>query len=351
MHRFLLPLLAAGALVASTGCDDAAPDPTDDFEAGPTLENVALDVITATYSDLRAEADALLAATEALQASPTEATLAVAREQWRATRAPWEQSEGFLFGPVDTAALDPSLDSWPVNETDLNAVLASGDALTPAYVAGLEATLRGFHTVEYLLFGTDGTKPASALTARELEYLVATATVLRDDTAALERAWLPSGEAYAVELIEAGEPGSLYISQRDAVQELVDGMVTIADEVGSGKMGGPFGDQSTLEEESRFSDNSLADFGDNIRSIRHVYTGDYAGASGEGVDVPVAERDAALDTRVKAEIDAAIAAIESIPVPFGEAIFSHRTEVQAAIDAVLTLGDTLEGPVTAALQN
>jgi putative iron-regulated protein len=350
MPRVYLALLTA-ALIALVGCDDAEPDPTDDFEAGPTLENVASDVITATYTDLRTEADALLAAVEALQATTTEASLDAARARWRAARAPWEQSEGFLFGPVDTEGLDPSLDSWPVNEQDLNAVLASGDALTPAYVAGLEATLGGFHTVEYLLFGTDGAKPASAFTARELAYLVAATTVLRDDAAALETAWLPSGEAFATELVEAGQAGSVYVSQRAAVLELVEGMVTIADEVGSGKMGGPFGDQSTLEEESRFSDNSLADFADNIRSVHHVYTGDLAGATGPGVDALVAERDAALDARVKVETDAAIAAIEAIPVPFGEAIFSHPTEVQAAIDAVLRLGDTLEGPVTAALQN
>ena len=349
MNRFLL--LSAVAALALAGCDDAEVIPTDTFEAGPTLENVALDVITATYTDLRAEADALLDAAEALQAAPSPSNLDAARDQWRATRSPWEQAEGFLFGPVDTEGLDPSLDSWPVNQTDLEAVLASGSALTPSYVAGLEATLRGFHTVEYLLFGTDGTKPASALTDRELEYLVAATTVLRDDAAALESAWLPSGEAFAVALMDAGEAGSLYVSQRAAVQELVEGMAGIADEVGSGKMGGPFGDQSVLEVESRFSANSLADFADNIRSISHVYTGDYAANAGAGVDALVRERDADLDARVEAEIAAAIDAIEAIPVPFREAIFSHPDAVQAAIDAVLALGDTLEGPVTALLQN
>ena len=350
MPRSLLPLLAAGALVFFAGCDDASPTPDGTFEAGPTLENVAYDVITATYADLHAEAGALLDAAEALQASPTEANLDAARAQWRATRTPWEQSEGFLFGPVDTAGLDPSMDSWPVNQTDLDAVLASGDALTPSYVAGLEATLRGFHTIEYLLFGADGEKPAGALTARELEYLVAAAAVLRDDTAELERAWQPSGGDFAAKLVQAGEAGSPYVSPRAAAQELVDGMAGIADEVASGKMGGPFSDQDVLHVESRFSANSLADFADNIRSIQHVYTGDYGGNTGPGVDALVGARDADLDARVKAEIDAAIAAIEAIPVPFREAIFSHPDAVQAAIDAVLALGDTLEGPVAAALR-
>ena len=53
---------------------------------------------------------------------------------WVAARVPWEQSEGFLFGPVDTFGYDPAMDSWPVNRTDLDAVLASGQAFTPEYI-------------------------------------------------------------------------------------------------------------------------------------------------------------------------------------------------------------------------
>ncbi len=343
--------LFLGTLALSlAACDSGGDVGTDTFEAQPVLQNVAADVITATYVDLADEADALLAAVEAFEAAPSAALLDAARQQWRDTRAPWELSEGFLFGPVDTEGLDPSLDSWPVNRTDLDAVLASNAALTPAYVAGLEATLRGFHTIEYLLFGTDGTKTAGAFTERELGYLVSATAVLRDDAAQLADAWAPSGLDYAGQVARAGETGSAYVSQRAAVQELVNGLVTIADEVGSGKIGGPYGDRSTAEEESRFSGNSLADFADNIRSVQNVYLGDYAGATGEGLADLVAARDAALDARVQGEITAAIDAIEAIPAPFSTAIVEARPTVQAAIDAVLALRATLEGPVTAALR-
>lgn len=350
--RFLPPfhVLTAAVLVLA-GCDSGATatEPAQ-ADAGPVLQNVATNVIAATYTDLAAEATALLAATEALKAGPTAARLAAARDQWREAREPWELSEGFLFGPVDTEGLDPSLDSWPVNQTDLDAVLGSGAALTEAYVGGLEATLRGFHTTEYLLFGTDGTKAAGAFTARELDYLVSAAAVLRTDAAQLAAFWAPTGGNYASQIARAGQSGSVYVSQSAAVQELVGGLVTITDEVGSGKLGGPYGDRSTAEEESRFSGNSLADFADNLRSVENVYLGDYGGRAGAGLTDLVGARDAALDARVRAQIAAAISAIEAIPAPFSRSIFESRPAVQAAIDAVLALRATFEGPVTAALR-
>ena len=342
-------LLLAPLALALAACDSGG-TATDDADAAPVLQNVGANVITATYADLASEAAGLLDAVAAFEAAPTVATLEAARQQWRDTRAPWELSEGFLFGPVDTEGLDPSLDDWPVNQTDLDAVLASDAPLTVSYVAGLETSLRGFHTIEYLLFGTEGTKAPGDFTAREVDYLVSATTVLRDDTATLAGLWRPGDGDYAGQLARAGESGSVYVSQRAAVQELVTGLVTIADEVGAGKIGGPYGDRSTAEEESRFSGNSLADFANNIRSVRNVYLGTYAGPSGPGLTDLVAESDPALDARVRDEIAAAIAAIEAIPGPFSTAIFEARPTVQAAIDAVLDLRATLEGPVAGALR-
>ena len=342
--------LLLAALGLSLAACDSSTGPESESDAAPVLSNVATDVITATYADLAAEAADLVTAVGAFADDRSAGRLEAARQQWRDTRAPWELSEGFLFGPVDTEGLDPSLDSWPVNRTDLDAVLASSSDLTPATVAGLEATLRGFHTIEYLLFGEDGTKQAADFTDREVQYLVSATAVLRDDAGTLATLWNPTGGGYALQIANAGTSGSIYVSQNAAVQELVGGLVTITDEVGAGKLGGPFGDRSTAEEESRFSGNSLADFADNIRSVRNVYLGDYAGAAGPGLTDLVAEVDADLDARVLAEIDAAIAAIEAIPGPFSDAIFNARPTVQAAIDAVLDLRATLEGPVTAALR-
>jgi uncharacterized iron-regulated protein len=334
-----------GFVASACGDSDGGPGPAPSFDAGPLLENVALDVVTATYQDLDAEAADLVAAVGALASSRSEADLAAARTAWRATRVPWERSEGFLFGPVSVEGLDPALDSWPVNVVDLQGVLASPSALTKDFIDGLEGTLKGFHTIEYLLFGEDGLKAASDLTDRELEYLQATTESLKGATATLSAAWSPSGENFAANLIDAGESGSVYVSRRAAVQELLNGMITIADEVGNGKINDPFSQQDVTLEESRFSNNSKNDFQDNIRSLRSVYTGDYTSA-GPGLDELVSSEDPALDARLKSEIDAAIAAIAAIPGDFGSAIFAAPAAVETAQRAVRQVQQTLEQDVT-----
>ena len=35
---------------------------------------------------------------------------------WITAREPWEESEAFLFGPVDELGLDPNMDSWPLDQ-------------------------------------------------------------------------------------------------------------------------------------------------------------------------------------------------------------------------------------------
>jgi len=178
--------------------DEATDIATYNFQ--PILTHIAKNIITETYIDLHAKTSELITAIETLQSTPTEANLEAARQAWRDSRKPWEQSEGFLFGPVATNGIDPSLDSWPVNVVDLDAVLSSPSVLTEAYVDGLEGTLRGFHTLEYLLWGTDGAKTIGAFTAREFEYLIATAQCLENDAFELKNSWEEAGENFQINI-------------------------------------------------------------------------------------------------------------------------------------------------------
>ena len=90
------------------------------------LNDFANTVVLATYTDLDNKAGELLAAVKTLEADTSQGNLEKAQQAWIATRTPWEQSEAFLFGPVDTQGLDPALDSWPVDRVNLQSVLDSG---------------------------------------------------------------------------------------------------------------------------------------------------------------------------------------------------------------------------------
>ena len=335
-------------LALACGSDDGGT--TGGFDDQAVIVDFADEVVVPTYGLLAARAVALKTTVDALAATPTEGALDAARDAWIAARAPWEQSEGFLFGPVDSFGIDPALDTWPLNRTDLDGVLGSGDALTPAYVSNLDPSLKGFHTMEYLLFGVDGDKLATSFDARQLAYLGAIAADFVTLTDRLAKSWT-TGEgglaAYRDLFATAGEPGNQsYPSLASAAQEIVTGMIGICDEVANGKIADPYDARDPLLEESQFSHNSLTDFQDNLRSVENAYNGSVpaAGTNGRGLTVWVAAQDAALDADIQAQIDAAIVAIGEIPEPFSEAILDETAhpKIEAAQQAISRLQGTLE---------
>ncbi len=112
------------------------------------------------YLDFKAKATDLNTAVAQLAANPTQANLDAARNAWKAVRVIWEQSEGFLIGPVDDDNYDPYMDTWPTDHNAMKDLLNSGTPLTLDYLAGLdnpedaaELTLRGFHPLEYTAMG------------------------------------------------------------------------------------------------------------------------------------------------------------------------------------------------------
>ena len=338
-------LLLASALIVGCGSDDETDEFGDTqaavFDASTMLNDFANTVVLATYTDLDNKAGELLSAVKALEADTTQGNLEKAQQAWKATRTPWEQSEAFLFGPVDTQGLDPALDSWPVDHVNLQSVLDSGDSLTVDFVTGLEDTQKGFHTIEFLLFREGDQRQASDITDRELEYLVSTTESLKVSTSQLRLAWAPEGENFSSAVAQAGTGSVVYPSQSAAVQEMVNGMITIADEVANGKISDPYNESDTTLVESQFSFNSISDFQDNIRGIQNVYMGKFM-TDGQGLNEFVNSQDPDLDARFQQEVQAAIDAIGAIPDPFRDSITANRGAVQAAIDAVSKIQLTLE---------
>ena len=345
--RLLLASMASALVLTSCGDDDdSVTGPgSESYDFGPILEDFANNVVIPTYRDLDAAAGALAAAVAALQENPTDATLEAARGAWVAARAPWEASEGFLFGPVDFNGYDPTLDSWPVNRTDLDGVMESDNDLRSEYVNGLDGTLKGFHTIEYLLFGEGGSKTPADFTERQFDYLVASTLVLGETASDLYNSWIPSGGNFVSKVLGAGSGSDIYPSQRSAVQEIVNGMIGICDEVANGKIADPFSEQDPRLVESQFSFNSLEDFQNNMRSVWNAYTGDYGGSDGNGLDEFVTLRNADLDSRLKREIQAAIDEIGMISNPFRDAISSDADQVEKAQQAIARVQQTLEEDV------
>ncbi len=337
----LLAITAVFGMMSCSDKDDPITEEQADYDS--YLIGIVENVVVPNYLTLSNAATETVTKCNALTVGD-DAALTEAQDAWRNMRVYWENSEATLYGPAGDEGLgiDGNTDAWPIDLAFVNAVLNGDDEITVSFIAQQDAYAKGYHALEYLLWGIDGDKTANDLTAREIDYIKAAAGYLGNQTQILYTAWSTSGDNYAANFTDA--ENGVHESQILALIQIVDGMIVIADEVGNGKLNNPMyannGSYSLKHEESRFSHNSKADFADNIRGIKYIYTGDYNG-SGLGLSELVALENADLDTEIKEKIDDAIVSIEAIPGTFTSAIQNNRSDVEEAIDDVIELLDIL----------
>lgn len=331
-----------------------------EYDFKPILKSYVDETVIPTYADMKNNAKLLLAKVKQFKSSSAQEDLKAACDLWVKTRKPWEASEAFLFGPAAFLSLDPLLDSWPLDRDQLQRALESKQELSVDFVRnGLGANLRGFHTIEFLIFREGKPRTASDVTEREKEYLVAVTEVLRDDCIKLWASWEGGSSEkkilesldfevkvpYGDEFKKAGNAGSRYNSEKDAIDDILQGIMGIADEVGNAKIADPHKSGNVLEVESWFSWNSLTDFTDNIQSIENSYIGGYFSKNGSEFSISkyVKEKDAELDKEVKAKIKASIDAIKAIPQPFRNNL--KHENVKKAMDKLSELNDVFDKKV------
>ena len=328
--------------------------------ATTVINNYVDDVVVATYADLSEKATVLREAVESIEGG-AQADVQDAADAWIEARIPWEQSEAWLFGPVAFRGYDPALDLWPVDRNELQEVLDSDDEITEEYIADeLGNLLKGFHTVEYLLFREGRARDLSDINTREILYLIGTARDIESKSAELLESWTEGDTdqvPYSEQMKSAGNPGSPFRSQLSAIEQMIIGMSTILDEVGAGKIADPFDEQDVEKVESQFSFNSRADFAHDIVGVLNVYLGCRIGGLDDrmcsgtgGLKDLIAQSDSALADRVENEINAAIDAILAINQPFRDAIIRSNPDfdgpnIIAAQGAIREVFDTLNGEV------
>ncbi len=300
----------------------------------------------------------------------TDADIVTAGNYWKASRKSWELSEAFLYGPASDHNIDPHIDSWPLDKSAMDALLAdirAGKNWSVENHGGYG--LLGFHAIEYVLFElTDNdtqskSHATTTYTAEELDYLVAVAEDLRNQCVLLESCWagddaiseqkqqlleeaeLGYNDNYGWMMINAGQAGSRFKTYQEAVEEIIQGCIDIVDEVGNTKIGRPHMG-STVDDrnyiESPYSLNSIEDFQDNIRSVQHAYCG--SKSSDASLSDYIKSQNSNLDTRVRNAIENTITVIGTIPEPFaknatgGEAANAIEAcnELQTILNEVMT---------------
>lgn len=390
---------AAFALAAATsglaiGSAHAAADPA-------AIVKHYAEIAHAKFSDSLDAAKALDAAVDALIAKPSDETLKAAREAWLKSRVPYQQTEAYRFGNPLVDDWEGKVNAWPLDEglidyvdasygteSDENALFVGNvianpkleiggkaiDAttITPAVLQELheagevEANVAtGYHAIEFLLWGQDlngtgkgaGNRPATdydkaACTNgncdRRAAYLKAASSLLVTDLEEMVKAWAADGDA-----------------TKNVTSDPKAGITAMLTGMGSLSYGELAGERMKLglllhdpeEEHDCFSDNTHNSHYYDVVGIQTVYTGEYTRPDGSKLTGPslselVAEKDAALDTEMKAKLDASHTAFkalvdraeggEAYDQMIGEGNAEGNKVVQTAVDSLIDQTKTIE---------
>ena len=273
------------------------------------LENLVSNVIVPTYTKLADDVEDLEKTLNGLTVQTiTQAQLDKACADFKDARMNWERSEAFLGGAASDFSIDPTIDSWPLDRAELLDYFKGG---MTAEIED-ESTILGFHALEFILFRNGQNRKVSELQgndtytnfesisgADELKYAQQVCRLLKERCFQLQVAWegeknqnrasvikaaglgyqTENGLTYGDNLTRAGISGSksTFPTLQAAIAQILSNdegsCVAIGNEVGTAKIANPFSAGDIAYVESPYSYNSIADFRDNIRSIRNVWLG------------------------------------------------------------------------------
>ena len=376
LKKSLLIVMLATMSFSFTSCgdDNDDPDPNQlDSKKTAIITQYVNGVVVPTYKSLADEANDLAALCEQLRENPTQSKVQECCNKWISARKYWELSEAFLFGAAADYNIDPHIDSWPLQKSQLDNILANTDLIEALDEDGAGADafatlgygLLGFHAVEYVLFRDGAARNVNQISEKELIYNAAVAQDLANQTVRLEASWagmdhitsakraqleeyeLEPSFNYGENMISAGMTGNtLYKTQLAAMEQILAGASDISDEVGNTKITDPVNSGNVLDVESWYSWNSIADFTDNIRSVRNAYYGSLDGnVNSNSMAAYMNKVNATLDNNVRSAIDNAIKEVSGMPAPFRNHL--SKSETQKAVDACNQLLDALDAAIEA----
>ena len=314
------------------------------------LTNLVNNVIVPTYTELADDVEDLEKTLSGLTVNTiTQSQINEACEDFKDARENWERSEAFLGGAASDFDIDPTIDSWPLNRTLLLSYFRGGmnDEMLD------DATILGFHALEFILFRNGQPRKVAELQsndtyknfesisgAQELRYAQTICTLLKQRCFQLQVAWegeknasrvavvkaagldytTEAGLSYGDNLTQAGQNSrSTFPTLKDAIAQVLSddegSAAAIATEVGTAKIANPFSAGDISYVESPYSYNSITDFQDNIRSIRNIW---YGSTNGSKASNSFARFFEAVNTTVGVEsaFNDAITKIGNMPSPF-----------------------------------
>jgi predicted lipoprotein len=344
----LLPL----GLLAAQGCNE---EPSKAQDRGEVLASFVDRVALPMMGALRAEAEALAGALEALSTKPSGEALGAARARWSSARAAFRRTDAFGIGPADDIAVTGGILDEPTDLAKLTALAATSPPPDLTRVQSSPASTRGFLAIEALLFEVDADD--AAVLARFTDategpgrcaLAAALGVDLRSKLVAVADAWTTGG--FGEQLRTAGKGSATFRAQRDAFDLLLNRTLLVADRMLNvvRKSSGLTQNDPTTPTTDR-SDRTLTDLGDDLTGIEAVYTGTWEGQGGPSIGAIVAEVNAGADQAMRGALQGTRAALGAFAPPLRGASATRATEVDALIQGVRPVRRTLATEVFNAL--
>ena len=352
----------------TTGTDTTAPTVT----RAAVLEAVGI-CAAALYGEAAVAADELRVAAAAAAEGPSPEKTKAARDAWAKAIDLWQQADMIRVGPAGPASTPGGKDmrdlvySWPlVSRCLVEQTLVAETYETSGFFSTALVNMRGLAAAEYLLFyeGTDNACSAAAsinsagtwaalsaqeLSARKLAYGSTVAADVAAQVKTIADAWSKTGGDFTAQLASAGQGGSIFSTDRLAMNTVSDGLFYLDTEAKDGKLGKPLGlvdcASATCPEavESRYAKRSRTHLKNNLIGFERIFAG-CDEAKGMGFDDLLdALGKGSLAASMNADIDAAIAAADALPSDdVAEAMEQDKAKVAALHAAIKKITDALK---------
>lgn len=331
--------LLAGSILSSCKKKNVTEEEkkSQEYDRSSFLINSADNLILPAYGELKKSVDLLSIQVSMFNTQPTINNILLLRELWLKSYSSWQYCSIYEFGPAMEQNLRLSLNTFPVDTTQINSNISSGNY---NLVTASNADARGFPSLDYLLFNsnqsdTDLVK-AFALSAIRKKYISDVTLDIQNKVNTVYDSWKDSGGNYAATYksntgIDAGSSLGMLVNQLNFDFEILR----------NAKVGIPLGKKSLdtpfpEKVEGYYSGYSKELLIHHLTSLENVYLGRTSnGVNNSGLDdyldfLNAQYSGTTLNFAISSAFSNAKTALQAIPDPLSQAISNNSSSVDNA---------------------
>lgn len=357
MRKIIYPLLiVAAASVAIVSCSKSGSNNSSGtdksgFDRKTLLTNWENNLIIPAYTSYQADAVALDAAVTAFVGAPDAGKLTTLQTAFQTTYKQWQATSPYEFGPAADVSLRINTNTFPVDLTQINANVSSGN-YNPGLIANLSA--KGLPALDYLLFGVGADNTAilaqyttDANATKRKTYLAALSAELKTNATTVLTKWNGDYKAAFVNAngIDAGSSTALAVNQ----------LVFDYENLKNYEIGIPAGVQSMgatfpTKVQAYYSKMSAQLAVLHIKALQDFYTGkDGVGLDDYLIQVNAKSGTGSLNDVIKAEFATSTTQLQGLTDPLSDNIINNNAKVTTAYTELQKLTASLKRDMTSAL--